>query len=227
MIKKIGVAGWIRDGFFGISTQYAAFISRFGKVVVLGPQDEDDLPEVDLVVLPGGADVSPFTYGESTQFKTGNSNAMLENFDNRILPKYLELNTPIFAICRGAQRLWTLYGGELIQDYPYHSQSLPPNEQVHELQFTPSFVHLSKMITGVTSRHHQAMNASNFVPDELQVIAVAREKIGTKWINDEKVVEIFRHKTKPIYGVQYHPEDHYPPSDFYTPHIINSLLGAK
>lgn len=225
-MKKIGIPAWkIDDKCFGVSIPYINWISKFGNPILILPTDVDNPPKVDLLILPGGLDVNPITYGKIPGFYTQNSNVFLEHFDENILPKYLELNTPIFGICRGAQKLWAMNGGNINQHVNWHETSSYPTHQCHYLYFTEEFSKFGKDVRKVTSRHHQTCNGEN-TPENLKVIAYAGEEYGKKIYPIDEIVEVFKHKTKPIVGVQYHPEDHDGTDDF-TSKIINKLLNNE
>lgn len=224
MSKKIGIPGWVVERkFFGVGIAYAEYLRSFGQLIILNPDDQvrDDL---DLLVLPGGLDVSPSRQQvESLSLYTGESNPMLEFFDTHALPGYLSNNTPILGICRGAQSLWTNFGGELIQHNFQHKQSLHPKDECHGL-FWSTFYDDRKattLVKNVNSRHHQTMNTMNHSPESIQPIAWAVEGGAA----DMSIVEIFRHENDRIWGVQYHPEDC--PNDRFTPYIIHKLLSMS
>lgn len=220
----IGCPGWVLEGkYFGLTLPYIEFISSFGKLYIITPKDAENPPDLDLLILPGGADINPLTYGEVPSFRTGQPNLMLEFFDERMLPFYIKNDTPIFAICRGAQKLWSYFGGKLVQHNPNHKQSSNSKDECHELGFTTEYKGREKLIGKVTSRHHQTMDSTQGVPDVLDVIAFSGEKRGIVTDIDESVVEIFRHKYMDIYGVQFHPEDN--STDRLSSLIIKELLG--
>ncbi len=73
--KVIGIPGWkTGDNSFGIGVSYAEFLSQFGSVRILMPGDAEQIPELDLLVLSGGADVLPTTYGAAPSFRIGTPN---------------------------------------------------------------------------------------------------------------------------------------------------------
>lgn len=99
--KRIGIPGWvIGDTTFGVKKAYLDFIAQFGKPVILAPGNYE-LEQIDLLLLPGGADVMPSRYNEFPTFQCGNPNIMLEAFDSIMLPKYIEAGVPVIGICRG------------------------------------------------------------------------------------------------------------------------------
>ncbi len=214
----------VGDTSFGVSANYLEFIERYGKAVIITPMDALELPDVDMLIAPGGSDLSPSSYGAKPSYRTQKPNIYLEYFDSEILPRYIEQGTPVFGICRGMQRLWAMYGGAICQHNGWHkqSESHKPWEQCHELEFTEPFKDYRKLINKVTSRHHQCADATipEMIPPELEVIAYAKE--GNQALTS--VVEIFRHRTLKIFGVQFHPEDH-DGSDQLSPMVIEEFLN--
>lgn len=221
MSKKIGIPGWTTENFFGISISYAEFIAKFGEVIIISPNNKNNPPKVDLLMLPGGPDILPTKYDNTISYKIGKPSPLLEYFDENILPQYMERNTPMFGICRGMQKIWTMYGGKLIQDNEYHEQSKYKTDTCHTLSFTEKYEKYKNKIGKVTSRHHQSCSDINGIPEQLEVIAYS--EIDKKYY-DPNVIEIIKHRTKPIYGVQYHPEDN-DNTDNLTSMFIEELLN--
>lgn len=224
--KRIGIPGYlIGENTFGVNVDYLEFVKRFGKPIIITPEDVDDIPDIDLLILPGGPDILPSIYGATPSYRVSKPSPMLEHFDKYIFPQYFNKMTPIFGICRGAQFLWVHFGGNLIQHYPYHPQSKHQEDQCHELLFTEEYRnYFGNEIKKVTSRHHQVCSAAdNIIPDELEIIAYAGDPIKKTY--DPNVVEIFKHTDYPLYGVQYHPENH-DHTDNLSSILINELLDG-
>lgn len=225
--KQIGIPGWIsgvQTPMFGVSQPYAEFISKYGNLVILSPND-DIREDLDMLVLPGGADFMPSRFTDHISFYTGNHNSMLEHFDSIKLPEYLKMEIPMLSVCRGSQVLWAMMGGNIIQHNPYHTQSSYPTDECHELEWASPRLEqqFGKYIKYVNSRHHQSMDGRSNIPEDLEVLAVSKEVIHKREIIDNSIVEIFRHKKGHIYGYQGHPEDM--PNDRLTPIIMKGLLN--
>lgn len=98
--KLIGIPGWSTgEGSWGVAKSYLEYFSDFGKVVILSPDEENT--NVDLVVLPGGMDMNPRSYGAVPGFKTGNTDVFKQFFFDVNLPQYVQSGTSIFGICLG------------------------------------------------------------------------------------------------------------------------------
>jgi len=196
---------------FGINTAYIQYFMKFGKVELINPMNNEVKP-LDLLVLPGGADVDPKRYNAEPDFKCGKPNLFLERFDTKVLPKYYEaLNTGvvknIFGICRGFQSIGVDFGNPLVQDFPFESSDYNDRGET-----------VDKMLVGeekfnINSIHHQGFFTVN---DQIEVIGYSQ---------NEGNIECFKVKDKRIWGVQYHPEELF--KDKFTPNLIKSILGTK
>lgn len=225
MQKLIGIPGYMNGdrSHFGVGVAYMEYISNFGVPVIITPQHVNNIPDVDMLYLPGGLDVNPVTFGAIPSYYTQNSNVLLEWWDNKILPQYLKKDTKVLAVCRSAQQIWASCGGVITQHNDWHEQSKYPEQECHTLSFTPLYKQWSKHINKVTSRHHQCMDGSGYVPDLLEVIAYANEPIDKREEERKDIVEMFKVKNKNIYGMQFHPESH-SGTDELTPWLIKELL---
>lgn len=83
-----------------VSTTYRKYFEKFGKVQIISCLNPN-VYNVDLLVLPGGADVNPVSYLAPPSPYVGSPNLAYEWFDKVMLPKYIAHKIPIFGICRG------------------------------------------------------------------------------------------------------------------------------
>jgi len=128
------------------SVSYNVLFSSLGYTVVSDMIDEQLTP-VDLIVFTGGEDVSPGLYGHERHPYTGN-NVFRDQQEAAVFEKALLHNIPMVGICRGAQFLNVMSGGEMYQHVEGHTA---PHE-------------ITDLITGetvlVSSTHHQMMKPS-------------------------------------------------------------------
>ena len=215
-MKKIGIVGWkTGENSFGVSVPYIVWLSNFGIVHILSPQ-KGIVEDLDLLVLPGGADIAPQSFGEVPGFHTSNTDVMKQYFFDNNLAQYLANNTPIFGICLGFQQLCVKFGGKLEQHYPFNYSSKGRHDKVDTLDFEQQMydIVLKSSIPvkyEVNSLHHQGCFS---LPNPFNVLA--REKVDGN-------IEIARFAEN-VYGVQYHPEEI---NDGISEVIIRQLLNLE
>lgn len=209
----VGIPGWdIKPNeAFGLTIPYIIWGEHFGEVRILTHKNFD--PSIDLLILPGGADVDPKRYNEPLDWFTSKPNMMLEDFDKYQLPKYIEAGTPIFGICRGMQTLAVHFGGKMHQHLYDHVTSKDIYEtDVHGLKS----VHTGKaMDFKVGSWHHQAVADPGIMGADL--VSLPSKNCG-------ETIESIYHPSLPIYGVQWHPERCW---DTFSIEKVHSLIKNK
>lgn len=219
--KLIGIFGWkVTENSYGVTLPYLQFAEQYGDVKILGINRSID-PDLDLVIVPGGADVNPNRYGATPNYYTGKSDPIKEYQDTAILPEYIALEIPIFGICRGMQTLAVHFGAKLVQHMYHETNESDRDDLVHNVEIITN--DLTTKYLAVNSMHHQCVSSIDF-PDCLEIVGVYSGK--NKNVKKYKPsIEIIRHRELPIWGVQYHPEElsYDPVSD----EIITKLLTNK
>lgn len=224
MKRKIGLPFWrISDNSFGSTISYVMYLSLFGEVIPLMPQ-HSIRTDLDLLVLPGGADIDPSTYGEAPEWYTGKPDLIKEYFDKVHLPEYIAARVPILGICRGHQAICTHFGGKLIQDMHHETNKAEdPYAVVHQIKFEDSAERLkievpNNKLLGVNSRHHQIVSRK-YIGEGL--IPIASHQFDNS-------IEMVCHETLPIVGIQWHPEDVWDKdSRAFTTFILRHLIIRK
>lgn len=221
-VRRIGIVGrtW-PDRTFGVQNMYMLFAERYGLPMVIpnwpAAETERFIHEnLDLVILPGGADVNPSRYGGGIvgrhsypHYRTGHSNPFFEYFDDMVLPGILGY-VPVFGICRGFQALLTHYCVPLMQHIPekQHLYSASRDHLVHPV-FRAAAVEQGasnlEPAFHVNSLHHQgiALEDFNTWPDE----TFARDVAKCLLVSSDDYVEAVIAKNKMWAGVQWHPEE--------------------
>lgn len=147
--KEVRLVSAMYSDFYPFDIYLADIIT--GCEVVIYPSD---LREGDILIVHGGADISPAMYKQQRS-KHGGGNHEITGRDKiewDLMQKAKELKIPIIGICRGAQMLCALEGGYLIQHVNNHSGT-------HEIE---TFDGKSLMVNSI---HHQMMaptTASNW-----------------------------------------------------------------
>lgn len=100
-----------------------------------------------------------------------------------------ENNIPLFGVCLGHQSIGQAFGATIIQTSPVHGK-------------TSNVQHNNKSVfNGLESpikvtRYHSLIIDPQTVPDDLEVTAET----------EDGIIMGVAHKTKPVHGVQFHPE---------------------
>ena len=217
-MKTIGIVGYrSEDGsVFGAGSNYLELISRFGKPYIIFPCEE--FVCVDLLVLPGGLDIAPQSFGAVPTFKTGNQDVFKQFFFEKRLPLYLEANIPIFGICLGFQMLSVYFGSVLEQHLWHHPQSAGRGMAAHLAEPLPEAARYAVQSFEVNSHHHQGVLLQG-LSAELAPLALVKAHPHS----ENTLVEAFRHRTKPVMAVQWHPEEWY---DTFSCMMLNDLLSG-
>lgn len=163
---------------------------------------DDVIDLLDGLVLAGGTDIHPSTYGAEIDSKwTHDPDPTRDNFEKALLLRARERQLPVLGICRGFQMMNVIYGGTLDQHRPHESDDLAPVEglrvqrtQVNVEEGTQTFTMLGQTSLEVYCLHHQAIDV---VAVGLQVSARATDGM-IEAIEDPEV--------KFAVGLLWHPE---------------------
>ena len=173
-----------------VNDDYIRSVIEAGGVPVILPFSSQDsvvremLGHMDGLLLSGGHDLYPLTYGEEPLQGIGTVWPERDHFDFLLTRTAEKLGLPIMAICRGHQVVNVVHGGSLYQDLRYdkncyikHSQNQDPATATHtvDIEKDSRFAKIIGATSLVTnSHHHQTIKA---VGKGLKV--TARAKDGT------------------------------------------------
>jgi putative glutamine amidotransferase len=108
-----------------LSRSYVEAVQRAGALVMMLPPDEQLLerPEealdlLDGLVLAGGADIDPASYGAQPHPETLDTVPERDRFEIALVRAAIEREMPVLGICRGMQLINVAYGGTLLQHLP-------------------------------------------------------------------------------------------------------------
>jgi len=213
-------------GFRGKRLQYleqsiAHWIIRHGALALMVPAVDAESVRVeraisvgcyvdalDGLVLQGGADVAPATYGQQPLDPRWQGDPVRDRYELALLREFLRQKKPVIGICRGCQLLNVAFGGTLYQDIATqvpdahrHVDADLYDELSHELRLVPGSaldrLYPAERTLRVNSIHHQAIDR---LGEGLEVEAYAE---------DGHIIEAVRWQGQGYArGVQWHPEFH-------------------
>jgi len=199
------ISHWVSSG--GALTYLVPTASAVGPDEgAVGPDDWVD--DLDGLVLQGGSDVCPRTYGEEPLDPDWEGDAVRDAYEIDLLRRFHDAGKPVLGICRGAQLINVAFGGTLFQDIAtqldtdrVHRDWERYEENRHEIELVDGS-RLAALYPGTTtatvnSVHHQAARR---VGDGLVVEA---RSCG------DGIVEALRLEDpqgRYVVGVQWHPE---------------------
>lgn len=222
----IGIPGYKSTGtHFGAGENNLEFISEFGNAAIIMPyEEEEELKRYDILYLPGGLDLNPKHYGSKPSYKSSNIDVFKENFYNNQLPYFVKNNIPIFGVCLGAQTLAAYFGGKITKNLPFHAQSPDRWEPAHNVfVFAEAREFTGKIITmEVNSHHHQALTYSGLDEKGMIIPLFFAKNEDKKASKQGEIIEAFKIKDKPIFGVQWHPEEFF---DDFSIQVMNNLVN--
>lgn len=186
-----------------LNQNYINYFALYGWPVLIDPLS-DEVEKVDLLVMPGGADINPMRYGVPYDINIGMPNLAYERFDHYMIQEYINAGIPIFGICRGFQSLNVHFGGTLNPDNETHPNSMQDGLPVHGLCGEDD----SEMMES-SSNHHQTVDVlGEDLKPLLWAHSVSVQEKEVK-IGPREHVEAFVHNQLKVAGVQWHPEKNF------------------
>lgn len=184
------------------------------------------LDRVDGLILSGGGDVEPGTYGEEAHDTVYGVESTRDSFEFALVREAMARQMPTLAICRGSQVLNVALGGTLHVDIQHgidgaHDHYLN-GDPVYETPVTVTLDGGSKLanvcgatLAGVNSIHHQSVNR---LGEGLRAVAMS----------EDGVIEALEHEDPdwPLLAVQWHPEFLSEKADQFALAIFESFIEA-
>ena len=175
-----------------------------------GVRPDDLLAGIDALVLQGGTDVAPESYGETPIRPEWGGDRVRDRYETELVRAAMALDRPVLGICRGLQMLNVIFGGSLIQDiatqcpgFLTHREFERYDQLQHEISIEPGSwlagLYPDRSRGRVNTVHHQAIKTlggglqieARSVPDGLiEAVRYQEAEQAAPW----------------IYAVQWHPE---------------------
>jgi putative glutamine amidotransferase len=198
-----------------------------------GLRAEELLDGLDALVLQGGSDVAPESYGETPIRPEWAGDRVRDRYETELVRTAVALDRPVLGVCRGLQMLNVIFGGSLIQDiatqcpgFLTHREFERYDRLQHDVSIEPDSW-LAGMYPGrtrgrVNTVHHQAIKALG------RGLKVEARSVPDGLVEAARYQPEATDKTPWIYAVQWHPEFQDPsdPSLLPTPPLRRLFLEA-
>jgi len=211
-----------------LDRNYVDAVQRAGGLALLIPPDphavedpDEVLDRIDGLILAGGADLDPSTYGAAAHPQTVATASERDAAELALVTRALERDLPFLGICRGMQVMNVARGGTLTQHLPDdvghedHRRSVGSFENAdHDVRLADGS--LAARVAGATvhgtkSHHHQGVDR---IGDGLTV---------TGWATIDDLPEAVEDEGRRFaLGVQWHPE-----ADDSSPLIAGLVAEAR
>ena len=171
---------------------------------------DDYAAALDGLVLQGGTDVAPESYGETALHADWQGDLVRDRYEIELIDAFVRAGKPVFGICRGLQLLNVMHGGTLLQDITTqrpearaHREPGRYERHFHEVEFVPG-TRLAQLYPGVSratanSIHHQGVK--DLAPDFV---------VEARCPEDGMIEAVRRRGPGYVAAVQWHPEFHDP-----------------
>ncbi len=169
----------------------------------------EQVAEMDALVLQGGSDLAPKSYGETPLKPEWGGDPVRDVYEQALFREFLAQKKPVLGVCRGAQLINVAMGGTLYQDI---TEQVPGSHvhrdwSIYDKNFHQILIEkgsrLSRLFPGVTSAkvntvHHQG------IKDLGRGLAVEARSEG------DGIIEAVRGTGETyVYAIQWHPEFQY------------------
>ena len=220
MNPLVGITAWRRElnTFLGpevlqtLSANYSNAIIQSGMTPIIFPNGQDPATAdrlvelVDGVLISGGDDIDPVSYGHTNQSSSGQDSGV-DDFEIALVRAARQQGKPVLAICRGLQLLNVALGGTIRQEVTAAGTThelISKDSDPDELNGRRHVVHLEddSILAGLYQSSEAKVNTLHH-----QGIDVLAPDLVVEGRTDDGLVEAARCDGGWwVLGVQWHPE---------------------
>ena len=165
------------DNYDSFTYNLVQYLGELGEELVVHRNDKITIEEIEKLA-PDKILISP---GPGRPDDAGISKDVIKNFGGK---------RPILGVCLGHQAIAEVYGAKVVRG------SRIMHGKVSDIHHNGKDIFKGVPSPFVATRYHSLVVQPDTLKDPLEV---------TAWTSDEEIMGL-RHKEKPIWGVQFHPE---------------------
>jgi putative glutamine amidotransferase len=208
--------GYLKKNVYFLEQSFARWLQSAGVLVYLVPDvvDRDSSAltladyalELDGLVLQGGSDISPQSYGEAPLKPEWAGDPERDRYELDLLSRFQDVHKPVLGICRGLQLINVALEGTLYQDTTTqrpgaqsHQDHAVYDDKYHPVEILPG-TRLAGLYPGVkqakvNSIHHHAVKGLG-----------TGLRIEARSLEDGVIEAVRQEGPHYLVGVQWHPE---------------------
>lgn len=230
---RIGITGIVKpvDGAdrAGVNAAYVrSVVAAGGLPYLLSPLAEPThaaalLEPLDGLLLTGGDDLDPASYGAAPHPATGGIDPARDRMEFALYAAARDRAMPVLAICRGLQLVNVAHRGTLVQDLPterpgpvLHRAASARDARTHAVRIaggTRTAAALGTAAVIVNSFHHQA------------VARLGDGLLPTGWSDDGVIEAVEAADAAWMVAVQWHPEEHWREADTPEQRLFRAFVA--
>jgi gamma-glutamyl-gamma-aminobutyrate hydrolase PuuD len=184
---------------------YVQAVERAGARALLVPPSDDAIDEtldaLDGLLLSGGSDLDPDTYGAAAHPTTNGLRPERDRAELALLDGALARDMPVLAICRGFQVLNVARGGDLVQHLPDVVGDTKHREVAGTFAEHPVRIEGDSKLGSLLGHHAPVMSSHH-----QGVGTVGRGLREVAWAEDGTVEALEDPERRFAVGVLWHPE---------------------
>ena len=186
------------------------------------------LSRMDLLLLPGGGDISPDLFHEKN-LGSYNIDRDLDRLQFSYLDYFLLQKKPVLGICKGMQIINAKLGGALIQDMNQEALAIHAYLEKEDNRHGCSYVPLNEFENFPMLPVLKCLYKSPLLPAQInsahhQCVHILPKELLPFQYSSDGVVEGFFHGSLPVIGLQWHPERLFCPEGSFLKLFLDALL---
>ncbi|MFE4199603.1 gamma-glutamyl-gamma-aminobutyrate hydrolase family protein [Aneurinibacillus aneurinilyticus] len=215
----IGITTWRRDlptflgertDLYTLGPEYVESIEKAGGIAILLPHTQPKialayLDLIDGLLVSGGGDVDPESYGDKNSGQSYEVNAGADAFEIALVQEARKRKIPTLGICRGFQILQVAFEGTMLQDlheaFPLH----PKNEGAPEYILSQNHKVLLEKDSILAQVYNCSIRTVNTIHHQC-IQTIGKGFIPVGW-SEDGIIEAVQSSTDWLaLGMQWHPE---------------------